>query len=489
MIPVIPIFWALYMARNGNGGGNGRAEPAAPGFVWWLMRSLLALFTCGMWLNVIPERLAPLPGITVITWLVLTLFPGVVLAWVIVPLKLPRVAYWYARVMVPVAAVRAPRAGAVFYGLLAQMRRGELTPLERQSFVTYLSKRSIGPHYGMEIAAHGMLAATTGDVERARDLLRAVSRMKLDYCPRLARRMARRWLVADALTRGDLEAVALETRRHPGWSGWADLVGFELRWRRYPRTFWIKLARPFAWIFAGQRVATWRWLRDVVDHGPVATVPAATGDALVDALACHRALLTTPTATARWGALLGETFARWDAAATNAALDARVRQRAMALGVTAEGEALLDGLLLAAEDDLAAVVRGAKAPLPMLTDGAMGERVLWAAREDDLAAIEVLVDALRDRPEEFDPVDEWRELSRVQTAVERAARRHGGGLQVDLCDVAFNGVTDWAVLHFNDTGQRPMAHEGFRWVKELAQGVSTDETWELACKNEKAGWY
>ncbi len=485
MIPIGPILWALYSARN----ANGRAEPVGPGVVWWVCRSLLGLLTCGMWLDVIPERFAPLPGIAVVAWLVLMELPGVVLAWVIVPLKLPRAAYWFARVMVPYATVRAPRAGAAFYGLLALMRRGEPTRLERQSFAIYLSKRSLGPHYGMEIAAHGLLAAATGDVERARDLLRAVSRMKSDHCPWIARRMARRWLVADALTRGDLEAAMLETARRPGWAGWADLVGFELRWRRYPHTFPLMVQRPFAWVFAGRRVATWRWLRDVVDRNAATVAPAAAGDALVDALACHRALLTTSPTTRGWGALLGETFARWDAAAANPALDARVRQRSMALGVTVEGATLLDGLLLAAGDDLAAVVRGTTAPLPMLTEGTIGERVLWAAREDDLAEVEALVGALRDRQQELDPVDEWRELSRVQTAVERAARRHGAALRMDLCDVAFNGVTDWAVVLFNDRGQRPMAHEAFRWAKDLAEGVCTEETWTLACDNERSGWY
>ncbi|MDB4932801.1 MAG: hypothetical protein JWM10_5285 [Myxococcaceae bacterium] len=54
--------------------------------------------------------------------------------------------------------------------------------------------------------------------------------------------------------------------------------------------------------------------------------------------------------------------------------------------------------------------------------------------------------------------------------------------------MVFNRVTDWAVTLFNDRGERPMAHEAFRWVKARAKVVGNHETWELACKNEKAGW-
>src|SRR5690606_1070600 len=57
------------------------------------------------------------------------------------------------------------------------------------------------------IVAAGLLAASRGDREGARDILLGAEDFEADVAPKAARQVANEWLVADAAARGDWIAV------------------------------------------------------------------------------------------------------------------------------------------------------------------------------------------------------------------------------------------------------------------------------------------
>ena len=56
--------------------------------------------------------------------MVLICVPTLVLKWIVVPLRMPRVAYWTVRVGLPLGCIGEIRAGGVLYGALALARNG-----------------------------------------------------------------------------------------------------------------------------------------------------------------------------------------------------------------------------------------------------------------------------------------------------------------------------------------------------------------------------
>src|SRR5262245_30033276 len=50
--------------------------------------------------------------------------PTIILRWIVVPLRMPRLAYWMVRICWPLGLVKEIRAGAVVFGALALVQKG-----------------------------------------------------------------------------------------------------------------------------------------------------------------------------------------------------------------------------------------------------------------------------------------------------------------------------------------------------------------------------
>src|SRR3982074_3440927 len=111
--------------------------------------------------------------------MILLLAPALVLRWIVVPLGVPRVAYWGATYCWPFEVIHESSAGAAFYGALALTRRRSST-------------QAIG------WLAAGLLAALRGDRHRARCLFLVADGLHRKLIPKRVRAIARDWLVVDA---------------------------------------------------------------------------------------------------------------------------------------------------------------------------------------------------------------------------------------------------------------------------------------------------
>src|SRR5262245_44408240 len=149
---------------------------------------------------------------------VLILAPTTVLRWVLVPLRMPRVAYWTVRICWPLGLVKEVRAGGVMFGALALARRGA-----SDEAIKWLEQRLRGvePMQGAAVVAAGLLAALRKDDDLARRLFAMADRMDKRLISRSVRAIARDWLVVDAARIGNWQKVIRLGRGGSSWLRWS----------------------------------------------------------------------------------------------------------------------------------------------------------------------------------------------------------------------------------------------------------------------------
>ena len=120
--------------------------------------------------------------------IILLLAPALVLRWIVVPLGVPRVAYWGATYCWPFEVIHESSAGAAFYGALALTRRRS----SRQA-IDWLeeSVNRAQPVRGAGVVAAGLLAALRGDRHRARCLFLVADGLHRKLIPKRVRAIAR----------------------------------------------------------------------------------------------------------------------------------------------------------------------------------------------------------------------------------------------------------------------------------------------------------
>src|SRR4029453_15996971 len=106
--------------------------------------------------------------------LVLIWAPTTILRWIVVPLRMPRLAYWIVTVCWPLGLVKELQAGGVVFGALALARKGA-----SDEEIRWLEKRLRGaePMQGAAVVAAGLLAALRKDDDLARRLVAMADRM------------------------------------------------------------------------------------------------------------------------------------------------------------------------------------------------------------------------------------------------------------------------------------------------------------------------
>ncbi|MEZ4382573.1 MAG: hypothetical protein R3A79_14645 [Nannocystaceae bacterium] len=362
------------------------------------------------------------------------------------------------------------------------------------------------------IAASGLLLASRGDRDGARELLHGALQLEGRKALAPAQTIAREWLIADAAARGDWSrvvelgdepwrSVSLRARLLIGVAG--RFVG-----AHSPTDAGLRLL----WILQPRREA----LRELVERAlalPQALHPrrfergADAPDAAARARGDVDALPELPEAPlpralvlhAHWSARdplllrlvpsrLGELCAAWDAAADSGAIARRTATRAAALEIAGKAEALRERFLGEVAGDLAELTIAAEVPLAEVVPepGPLTERALAEVRGRVLLEVEELAEALDQRKEEgraLPAVDEWREWERLRRLYERAGRLCGMELRYVMFPQVHRIACAFAVWLWNDRKEYPISKPIFRWLLDEAEAVGDQSAIDLQRKN------
>ena len=471
-------------------------------------RKSKGLFTAIVWALLVPiglllfvmllgGQIYVLPFLIVIVALAL---PWTTTRLVLVPLGLPRAAYWLARTA-EVTFDQDAHGGAVLAGAWALLRRREPDEATAGWLEDRLRPEPVETLGGAGILATGLLLAARGDRDGARVVIRTVMEIDRGACPVTAQSLASEWLAADAAARGawrEVAAIGVDLRA--GRQAWLlsavaqSLLGEPLAPGRLG--LWMR------WAFAPNRRGTLAIVRralDVLDgvylepeptRPPPARAEILTDDEWSLALARHAAVLTQPITTIEGADLLALGRA-WDAVLEDRKAERVLAERALLLGADSSARSLAR-LRQAVEEDLTTLVLAREVALDTLRDRAPGaasspmiDRVRRRVRDHLLVGIESASDALRRRLDDkraIPAVDEWREWTTLRLAYEHGTRLAG----VDFQRLAFTKVhpdlTGLAVWLFNDRQQRPLGNAMFKWL--LAEATTLDDARAIALQTK-----
>ncbi|HEY0132831.1 MAG TPA: hypothetical protein VGB85_02090, partial [Nannocystis sp.] len=356
------------------------------------------------------------------------------------------------------------------------------------------------------VVAAGLIAASRGQRDAARDLMNNAAGFEAESAPRAARVVANEWLVADAAARGDWPTVMrLGVRRDVASAQTRFLAFVAARIRRealIDEPSATDLGLRWLWWWAPGRRRTRALLlqalaiprvlhprRPAPKPEPVVAPldPAEyAGDPLAHAQALHALWVTaseperslTPTH-------LAELCAAWDVAFAGPAL-ARLATRSLALGTVTPADAALAQIRRTVSEELAALARRAGVPLTVLGDAGIGADAAFLLRGELLGEVEQRSHALRQRTQQkrgLPAVEEMREWNALRRAYEQAALL--GGLEVRRLmfpDIHLN-VCNYAVWLWNERKEYAMSTPLFRWLLAEAEAVGDEEAIALQRKN------
>jgi hypothetical protein len=417
--------------------------------------------------------------------LILFFVPSLVLRLIVVPLGLPRVAYWTARCCVPLGFGREAAAGGVFYGALALARKSSPSP----PAIGWLAQKAKQARLlrGGGVVAAGLLAALRGDRHRARCLFLVADALPRNFISSSARAAARDWLVVEAARIGSWHEVIRLGRRGRNslrWSyalariaerltGDADGRGDLLLW--------------LCWVAAPRRRFSLSLLRRALAV-PLASeravvAPSIAGD-LPEALAGLAQVLENGLAqdSRSFARSVSEVEAALDRSATYAA----VQQRLLALGAQADAAGVLAAFRTRLVDWLVPLVEeapdlaGEKERSPILDQAIEQVR---ARLFKDIAAQCRDYDDRQKRESSLDAVAEWEAWAVTRNAADRLL-----ALAPESENALFHSmyvqVCNFAVFQHNACKRTPLAHDMYSWLHRHAGSDSA--ALQLLSKNMRA---
>jgi hypothetical protein len=473
MSSALAIILVIFLVRLLSGG-----RIRVPPWLWVCVAKLALLHGALMVMNTIDYPGAPL----LLPALVLICAPTLVLKWIVVPLRMPRVAYWTVRIGLPLGCVREIRAGSVMYGALALARKGA-----SNETIVWLEQRLNGVQRmrGAGVVAAGLLAALRRDRDQARCLLLIADTLPERFTSRRIRAIARDWLVADAARIGDWRKVIRLGRRSRGslrWSYALARIGERLIGDKRGCGDWLLW---LCFLFAPRRRATYPLLRRalaVPARPPSADVKPAAVAALPLALA--------DLARAIEGRRIhdGTSLAR-SVGAVDGNLDsmrAQIDQRLRALGGRGDADAVISafrqcliGLLIhLIEEDphLALATQGS----PILSEATRQVRLRLFR---DIEARCKDYDARTEDESALDEVPEWATWAMLRRSADRLLELDPES-KIPLFQTMYVPVTNFAVLQFNRCKRNVLAHDMFSWL--LRHSQSNHEALQLLAKNVQA---
>lgn len=495
MIPVAPLVWFAIWAMRRRGGPASAPPPDGPA-TRLLQRSIPTWF----WVHLLyPFLLAP----------VLILVRGAVsMALVLAALTVLYFPWSWARLVARAGWIR----GARLFGWLALFtcrkdrkggpwlaaalalcarRRHDEKAAQR---IAEGAARVPAPVRGATLAALGLVAASRGHREEARDLLRSIALLDPRITPAAARRVARDWLAADAAARGDWPEV-MRLGEAPGPRSRA-LRFLSLAARRLagtgkvPSDRWLRMA----WILAPRRRAT-RPLLSLALAAPRQRSDAGSlrapreGTALCRAAALHAAAMAAPPGSLDAPALRA-VGAAWDAALEDPETARALLARELALGADGKSEALRR-LNERVRAEVAWLVGESAVPLRRLRGSELLEAAALQVRDALIADLEAESAEMQRRAAEqslLPLAEEWRALARLRHRYVAASARldqEGRRMAFEILHPALSAV---AVELYNVSKQRSVANAVFGFLAAEAEAVSDAASHELHRKNQLLGW-
>ena len=481
MIPfgaIIGVIVAIRLLSGNQNGQQPQASPYATKASYLLLTFVLIFpFTLFSWFGVLAGVWFFVP---VFPLALAMCFPWTVARRVFIPLGWPR---WAARFgyLAMASWGSDPRGGVALAAAWALLRARNPSPEER-TLVEAKLEEADSPLRGAGIVAHGLMAAARGDLETARVLCRSVSLLDRRVAPRLARKLALEWCLADAAAHGRWREVLELSRKG---SGSYSLAAFfrasarrllaEPRAGRLPLGVW--------WVLALRWGSTWPLLKrawgtparrssllDLEAGDPQAADP------LARALELHAALARVPAG--HEAVALSAAAVAWDEALDSPKVQDLAAERAQGLGPHAGAEAL-DVLQDEVAEELAAWALAREVKLAQLEPGSdMVENVAYRVRNELLERIESAAQDMSYRLAERRPLpseEEWRHFLALQHQCTLATNL--GGLEVrrlafDAVNVPLCNLGAWL---FNERQEKAIANGMFRWLLEESRDVGTEE--------------
>jgi hypothetical protein len=409
--------------------------------------------------------------------------PTPLVRWIVVPLRMPRAAYWTVRICFPLGLIKEIEAGAVIYGALAAARKN---PSDKTISWLELKLRNAATIHGSGVVAAGLLAALRKDIDRARGLLATADRMHTRLIPGSIRVIARDWLVVDAARVGNWHRVIRLGRHGITRLRWSHsmarigerLIGDPQAWRNW------QLWPCFLW--APRRYATYPLFRRAL-RVPVRR--SVQPDAAPSVAALPLALGSLARALEGSNAHDGELLARSIAAVDRDLDSARptIGRRLGVLGSRGNADSVLSQFHQRLIDLVTPLIEDdpylARAAQP---DSVMEEAV-WQVRRRLLGDIDARCKDYRERTaaeESLDMVAEWETWAWLTSSANRLLELDSAAESV-LFQMVYAPVCNFAVYQHNGRKRIALAHDMFIWLLGYAQGIP--EARQLLAKNIQAG--
>jgi hypothetical protein len=408
--------------------------------------------------------------------------PTLLLRWIVVPLRMPRTAYWTVKIFFPLGLIKEIDAGAVVYGALALARK---SPSDETTSWLELKLRNAETIRGAGVVAAGLLAALRKDVDRARGLLATADRMHWRLIPGSIRVIARDWLVVDAARVGNWHRVIRLGRDGVPILRWSycmarigeRLIGDAKAWRSWqlwPCFLWAPRRRATYPIFRRALAVPVR--RSVQPDAPanVAGLPLALGE-------LARAL---EGSNAHDGALLDRSIDAVDRELDSS--HSMIEQRLGILGSRGDAGSVrslfrhrLIDLAIPLIEDAPYLARAAQ-------QASIMEQAVWQVRRRLMGDIESQCRDYRDRTageDSLDLVAEWETWARLNSSADRLLELDSAAGSV-LFQMVFAPVCNFAVYQHNGRKRIALAHDMFVWLLRYA---NEPEAKQLLTKNVQAG--
>ena len=442
---VLGVLIALRLMRKGKPAPI-RVRPSAEAL---FVRALLAITAVvGLRLLGMTRTGGYLAAALAVPLFLLIATPRVLLHLIVIPGRLPRLAYWIRLVIFPIACAGEASSAAIVYAALAAARNvetGSVLPWLR----SMLSKRKVGGHCG--IVAVGLVSALSGSRAQARALL-VIADSKRGV-PRSMRSIARDWLVADSARAGE----------------WRNVVRLGRRGRRSLRWSYVmaRLAERMLgdpqccrdwqlwslFLIAPRRRATWPLLRRALSTLP----PAALGPPRDFAHALGELAQPRNLTAVRLSTILEQLEVRL------ADLDANGAQE-VAESLRSHLIALLEPLV---ERD----------PELARAESAIMSQVIVKRRTALFADIEARCREYAERRTARDSLDsilEWQIWALLRDTAERLMILDPGVTQI-LFVTVYVRVCNFAVYQVNIQKNAPLAEDMFSWLYRYARPGGDEE--------------
>jgi len=389
--------------------------------------------------------------------------PTVFLKWVVVPLGMPRVAYWTVRCCWPLGLIKELAAGGVMYAALALIRAPSSVPT-----LDLLQRRLNRAQsvQGAGIVAIGLLAALRRDRDQARRLLLMADTLDARLISRTARTVARDWLVVDAARIGNWREVIRLGRRGRASSRWSygvARIAERLVGERPGCGDWLLW---LCWIVAPRRWATFPLL------GRALALPRAPRSVEPD-----RPVGTgLPQALADLARALKNRHARDDLLRSISAIDvqidsepsrARIQQRLEALGARRDTDTIVADFRKSLANHLAGLIEARPDLARCQHSSPVIEEAAAQVRNRLFQDVEAQCADYSGRltnQQSLETVVEWEMWATLRDRADRLLQIDPGSEHV-LFQTMYIPVCNFAVFQHNKCKRIALAHEMYAWLQ------------------------